>query len=861
MISLACVLLAGAVLVLAFAAVVPSWVERSVAPLLESNAGIEGFEWRVRRIGIAGADFGGIKLGETQPSAIAVASVQIDYDLPGLLNRRLKQVRVSGVDVFFEYANGEVSFPGIDAEKLFAKEAEAGRDSKNGGGPPVFVEKVVFENAMLNGVFENKRFSIPLDLALFSGDENYETVRIVAELFPSGQRIGIDALSEKKSGRLKLAFDAKGFNPAVLAGLSGSDLCLDGSVDMEGKALFGLSPFEFLSAEIRAESENFAGSTGTAKFGKISGNEEPVRFKIEGGGDQWNFSAAGLSVRSGVEVGIETLDGSVRFSENSMEGEFRMTSEVGMPKDGGLSIEPSVRRRWKGRASLVESARWFFEAENGPDDGTESETGSGWHRVVTGDFDARILLPPFVISGKGDLTDGSASAELKIADVHIDAGAFSARLPLLECNAEATDGRILATLKISEGEATFSPYDAAARGFNLELPLAWPPSGRVEAGKASLAGLRLDGRELGKITARIGQDGFGGTVDGAFQSEFVEGLTLQFKGAVEKGRRGLTGRLDFKIDDFRFGPGFSLSGLVPEAEGVLLDGKLALEGGLVKTGLQLESSARIRIDDLKITVEEPSAVVEGVRMDLSMADLLDFRSLSSQRISFDSATSGNIRVNDGSVFFRMESPESIFVEKTSFKWCDGNVETHAVKIDVPFEEVAFTLYCDRLDLAGVLEQLGGIKGEGKGAVNGRIPVRYENSSFKFDDGFLYSTPGEGGTVRLAGTDVLVKGIPADTPQFAQVDLAREALKDYEYEWARINIATKGENLHVNLKLDGQPAGPLPFQYDREFGGFARVEANSPGSNFQGIRLDVNFTLPLDEVLKYGTGLKGLLDNK
>ncbi len=911
-ISLACALMVSAVVALVLAALAPTWVEKSVAHFLESDAGIEGFEWQVRRIGFTGADFGGIKLGEKQPYALSAASVQIDYDLRGLLNWRLEQVRISGVDIFFELENGKLSFPGIDTEKLLKRGEGADRDSGKSGGPPVFVERVVFENAVLNGVFENNRFTIPLDLVLFSGDEDYANVRAVAELFPSGQRIGIDSLLERNEERLKVSFDTTGFRLGSFFGLfvPVSSLDLDGTVDLKGRAAFDLSSFKIVSAEVRLESESLAGSTGAVGFGKFVREEEPFRFGIEGGGGNWKFSASGLSVRSGVvDLDIEKFDGTVRTSENSVESEFAMTSELGIPRDGGPSLEPAVRRQWKGKASLVENARWFLDVENEPADGAD---GKGWHRVGTADFDARIMLPPFKISGNGDLARDSASVELKISDVRMDADAFSVRLPLLECSAElskmksedktaenkgeaqglnfsvrvsdanvrsgasnanfsgvslagkvpdidAAEKRFAGTLKIKGGGATNSQYDVAARNFNLEVPVAWPPSDRGEPGTVSLASLGFDGKNLGKIAAEIRQDGFGAIIDGVFRSEFVKGLNLKFKGSVQNGGHGLMGRLDFKIDNYRFGPGFRLADLVPEAQGVFLEGKLALEGGFAITGPKMESSARIGIDHLKISVDEPSAVVQGVRMDLDIPDLLALRSLPRQRISFESASVGNIRIKDGNVFFRVESPKSIFVERTDFKWCDGNVETNAMTIGIPFEELDFTLYCDRLDLAGVLEQLGGIKGEGKGSVNGRIPIRFENSSFKFDDGFLFSTPGQGGTVRLTGTDILMAGIPADTPQFAQVDLAREALKNYDYEWARINIDTKGENLHVNLKLDGQPAGPLPFRYDREFGGFARVEAESPGSNFQGIRLDVNFTLPLDEVLKYGLGLKGALE--
>ena len=53
-----------------------------------------------------------------------------------------------------------------------------------------------------------------------------------------------------------------------------------------------------------------------------------------------------------------------------------------------------------------------------------------------------------------------------------------------------------------------------------------------------------------------------------------------------------------------------------------------------------------------------------------------------------------------------------------------------------------------------------------------------------------------------------------------------------------------------MELDGKPAAPLPFVYKKEIGGFARVDAGSPGSHFQGIHLNVNFRLPLNKIMQY-----------
>jgi prepilin-type processing-associated H-X9-DG protein len=204
----------------------------------------------------------------------------------------------------------------------------------------------------------------------------------------------------------------------------------------------------------------------------------------------------------------------------------------------------------------------------------------------------------------------------------------------------------------------------------------------------------------------------------------------------------------------------------------------------------------------------------------------------------------------GSVDFQIESARSFLIENMQFLWCDGHVETQSMRLSPGIEDYRVTFYCDRLNLAKVLEQFGAAAAEGQGTVNGRIPLQYANGKISFEDGFLFSTPGDGGKIRITGSETLTAGIPPDTPQYVQMELASEALKDYDYSWAKLNITSQGDELLLQMQMDGKPAKTLPFVYRKDIGGFAKVEADVAGSKFQGIRLDVNFRLPLNKLLQY-----------
>jgi hypothetical protein len=214
------------------------------------------------------------------------------------------------------------------------------------------------------------------------------------------------------------------------------------------------------------------------------------------------------------------------------------------------------------------------------------------------------------------------------------------------------------------------------------------------------------------------------------------------------------------------------------------------------------------------------------------------------------ASIGGLNIENGEIVFQIESARSLLIEKSRFNWCDGKVDAPAIRLRPGVEDYSLILYCDRLNLAKVLEQFGVASVEANGQLNGKIPLRYKNGQLSFQDGFLFTTPGESGKIRMTDTEILTAGIPPDTPQYVQMELARKALEDYDYSWAKLNLTTEGEDLLLKMQLDGKPGKLLPFVYRKDIGAFAKVEVDAEGSTFQGIRLDVNFRLPLNKIMQY-----------
>jgi predicted RNA-binding protein len=301
----------------------------------------------------------------------------------------------------------------------------------------------------------------------------------------------------------------------------------------------------------------------------------------------------------------------------------------------------------------------------------------------------------------------------------------------------------------------------------------------------------------------------------------------------------------------------------PSLGSATFDGSLSLGASLSFKDGSFKGSMNSRIENSRIEDELNGVVVEKLNAEFSIDDILKMKSPPKQKISFLRASFGNLYVNDGKIDFQLESPDSIFIEKSSFKWCGGHLYTHAMRVAPGKDDYEMTLFCDRLKLVSLLEQLGVGKASGNGAVNGRLPLTFKNGRLDFQDGFLYSSPGEGGSIKLIAGDSLMssvaQGLSENDPRMTQLELVKEALKDFEYEWAKLSLNTVKEDLKMHMVFDGKPSKPLPFRYSKETGGWLKVEANAEGSLFQGIKLVVNYKVPLAKLMGYGRGMKEIIN--
>jgi hypothetical protein len=398
---------------------------------------------------------------------------------------------------------------------------------------------------------------------------------------------------------------------------------------------------------------------------------------------------------------------------------------------------------------------------------------------------------------------------------------------------------------------------ARAEGGRLTLPFGWPPSDKHEQGTLALTKIIWREKEIGTLAGTVGLREKKLNMAANFHSPLLPGVTASlslsadFSGGAGRGELALT-IPPAKLTDF------APARIFPQAKDITLSGLIGGEAHLSLADSGLTGSGRLSLQNGSLELAKQKITVSGVDTTLTLPSLPQLRSATNQKLSFAAARMGELTVNGGSLHFTIDSPDSFFIEKGHFNWADGSVNTYALRFAENRLQPEMIFYCTKLKLAGILEQVGIKNVEGDGTVNGRIPVSFSNGKITFEPSFLYSTPGEGGVIRIAGGDFLTQAIPLDSPQFGQLDFAQEALRNFSYNWAKIHLFSDHDTLVMQLNLDGKPASPLPFTYDSATGGLRRIQiANGQGIS-QPILLDVNFRFPLNTFLDYDKGLRNLM---
>ncbi|MBA3014937.1 MAG: hypothetical protein FP815_08280 [Desulfobulbaceae bacterium] len=416
---------------------------------------------------------------------------------------------------------------------------------------------------------------------------------------------------------------------------------------------------------------------------------------------------------------------------------------------------------------------------------------------------------------------------------------------------------------------TLNAGPATLRQLSVNLPWSWPnPPDSGEIGKLGIEAITIHNQKIGTLGLSVRQTGLAaGKITGSFQGEKDFPLKVELKGTAGLDQKNKGSQFDFSLTlpplDLKntnwpefinlFQPK-SMNRSAINLAGILT-AKITARGDT----FHQEVKGEVNITDGALSLSQKKITVSGISGAVSFPNVLLRSNVPQAAFSFEKATIGDLRLTDGELDLHRDGEESLFVERVKTGWSGGTIHALGLRLQAGSRDLAGDLFCDRLNLAQLLTQLGIPQVSGKGTISGHLPMKYINGKIQVAQGFLYSPPGDGGSIRFAASDLITGGVPAGTPQFHQLQFASAALEDFSYNWLSLSLESKGEEMVIAMSLDGHPAKPLPFRYDSRLGTFTKVTSIGEIGINQPIRLDVNFRLPFNEFLCYGKSIQTLRD--
>jgi len=893
------IFIAGYISISFFYKFIINYVETKLVPDTAKEIGIDNLRFKIQSAGLFGADIAYISAGKDFANLPSIDSIHIEYDPVGLYKKYIKKIVINGVSIECGFNNEKFDIRGLDLQNIILSlQSKKSAPSESMKSFPV--GSIEAKNVTVISHIENQTIRIPLEIKILSHDGNRNLISCDLRLYPRDGEIKVLSDINLDTKKIDISFDSMPYSFERFSDFIHliPDIHISGSAAVKGNAHINLSPFKIsslsCSAALHDLNASYNGIDIKSSTNNKNGKNLALNIDIKNeGDDKWNIFASSFTIASPLPVKVFGINCKIIKNKDLLKsyGYFNIFADAYFDgKDSAYSDKNTVNIKADYLLNLSKNGNWKFKISgNTIKDHTAAGlrvdfqqfnissknlkfdlTGKGKGdkgniKYIASISDLKgfnkslsVKTPKISLSGNADFLNKSTrgSFNLNLQHINLTSGSSDADIPSVSVSGKFNKGsgselKCDGLLKFDDVKIKDQKLKVNASGIRGTLPFIWPFGDTKSEGTVFAKTILWKNINLGSFSGSIRQNSTGLIYNAQYTSIPFKGMNLNFIGKTDLlSSNNYETKISINMQKYKLSSGIDIYRLFPQAEGMSFAGEAQLNGKIGFKEKKFTGFIKAIIEEGSFNYKDKAILIEGIKINLNLPDLPSITSAPKQQFAFDRASIGSIQLSDGRVDFQIEPTESFFIEKCRFNWCDGSVNTNALRISSLNKDLSLTLFCDRINLAKLIEQFGVAKAEGNGAVNGSIPIEYTKGKLIFTDGFLYSTPGDGGTIHLADAKLLTQNLIPGTSQFAQIELTIEALKNYKYNWAKLKFRSAGENLLLNLQFDGKPVNTLPFIYDKKTGGFVKVNSAAEGSIFQGISLDINLTIPLDKVLYY-----------
>lgn len=819
----------------------------------------EDIQVTLESVGFSSAALSGIQILD----GISVDLIHMDYQITSLSSIDIQRIILSGVTIQAEkdeYTRIQVQGIRLRRESLATPKPSA----KPPGGVqasllPSFPNEIECKNSRISLQTSEGQILIPFDFTISMQQTDKQkageppgSVELKLSGYPFGSRITADLMIDVIKGFKDVK---KGITQVEINGESIDMASVLKPADLKWDSFIPADRFDFKlkSSQPLKKWQVIISPLGIAKpvEMKIREMKADVEFenkKIMATGD---FQLSGIKLpflgfKFNILYNMETRNADIYLKTKDIQ-----QYELNRQHISTVLNHPKISARFRGTPESMNGSIMLKSKQCAV---TLQEKKTGMKNLVaTSDIEIQL-------SGK---KRAAATFKIDTEDVEINTGPITAHFPTSGISGDFVvhaGQSVKGFMKFQgeKGRVDAPKFNVHARDIDMVLPVYYPKPLNRQHGYFSIPSIVYDKRHTAAVKGRAVQTHAAGfELFGDIALKNLSGLKTVFSSTIDMTPDGITASADLKTKPFNFTSSDMKSLIGDQRQLPEFECRARVNAAASYKDRQLSTSMTFDIQDGHVSIDDQNLTARKINTKIEFDSLSPLLSRPGQIVTIGSIEKDSVKIEDAAIRFTLEKDKSVLLENIKFNWCSGLVTTEALRFPNENEYYAISLFCDHLELTQLLQQIGAFDAQGSGTLNGRLPIVYNKGNIAFDNGFLFSTPGQGGRIMIRNSDRITQGIPMDSPQFSQLDLAREALKNYDYKWTTLQLNTLDDTLFVNMELDGAPEDILPFEYSKKLGRFVRVDGSRPGSRFQGIKLDIKLKLPFNEVLKSGNKLKEL----
>ena len=822
--------------------------------------GLKNLQFRALHVGWQRLDLADITLGDAAAPALRIPYLSVEYSLAGLWQKKIRNVRLVGASMKIEDRGQGFQFQGMTAPL------------EPQSGEMVSIERLSLEDGNLQLSWGGRSLEIPFEATLRASRPGYS---FAALLRPLAETVRLQGTVDKNftAGKitceipgfpLQSLIDQAGFGSAAWGqgriAAKGQIILKDGKFKTAAVSVSGLGDLRLalpdqaslwldsftlafhLDSGFKARDIVAAIKGRRLRFGELV-VESPFNLDIRG--RLWpdlEFYGRDLQIAQPLPLAFEHITAKVTgtWAAAQFKGDFRLQTGNRMLAALGLSGEISrpyaVDGDFQGNLEAGKIA-WTLQAR-----GKQGIALTQGRDSLRGRLDLNASL-------RGDAQRLHASAACRMPGAELQLAGYRAGAEDCRGNAEVEyvfggnfSGR--GRVELNGGKVnSIKSAGLEAAGILLNMPWQWPGSGPGLEGGFSVARLQNNGMVWQDISGILVQKDAALSFSGSMHNSLAK-IAVTFRGDVAPDPAGGGLRADFSLPPVVLPARTSLKPLHPLLQGISGGGSFQAEGRIWALNDTAGGSAIMKITEADFEQKEEGIAVRGINSSITLERLFDFVTAPAQRIVFRELKWQDKSFNNGELVFAGENGGTVFIESGRFDWCQGKIIIAPFRLEPGKTDFLMTFYCDRVNFAQMLNALlGKAVVSGDAEMNGMVPVRMVNGSPVFLDGYLYSTPGSSGNLKISQPELISGG---------QV-LVEEAIRDFRYNWIKVKMSSRGDRLDMVVSIDGAPAQKLPLRYDAKKKDFIRDPAGGRHVQLKGLLLDIRFLdIDLKDLLKAGS---------